>query len=286
MLIKLFEKFWPLKKVSEPSVRDTIEELIEENEVGEASLDPEEKMLLTNILNLRDLSAEDVMVPRADIAAIPVHIDYREILSKLTKIQHARIPVYKETLDETIGFVHVKDIFHHSNQEASFDLKTITQNVLFIAPSMRLLDLLLQMKITRTPLALVVDEYGGIDGLVTTWDIIKKFLGDLTTPDQFPLEHKMTRLGDKSIIVDARWPLVELEKEFNISLPDEEKDEIETVGGLVFYLAGHIPGKCEIIKHPSGFIFEILEVDPRRIKKLRIYKSKGQEDHGGSSQDS
>lgn len=280
MIRKFFHKLWPFGKADEPSVRDTIEELIEETEEGEASLDPEEKTLLTNILNLRNLTAEDVMVPRADIAAVPVDISYDVLSLKLSEMHNTRILVYRGTLDEILGFIHIKDVLDYKSGNNAFDLNSIIQEALFIAPSMRLLDLLLQIKITRIPIALVVDEYGGVDGLVTTWDIIKVFLGDLSTPNAKDPQPEFTRLSDNSIMVDARFSLEDLSKEFPLSLTEEEQDEIDTVGGLVFYLAGRVPAKCEIVKHSSGLTFEVIEVDPRRIKKVRIYKSKNQEENG------
>ena len=284
MLSDFFKRLWPWAKQTEASVRDTIEELIEESGDGEDSLDPEEKTLLTNILNLRDVCAEDVMVPRADIKAIPIDISYEDLASKLSSIRNTRIPVYRGTLDEVVGIIHVKDVLEYAGAPTTFDCRKIMQDVLFISPSMRLLDLLLQMKVTKLPMALVVDEYGGVDGLITTWDVIKEFLGDLSTVHEQETDPKFTRLSDQSMMADARLPLETLVNECSIQLTEEEMDEIDTVGGLVFSIAGHIPAMHEVIKHPSGVTFEVLEVDPRRIKKVRIYKSKREEESANETE--
>ena len=272
-------KFWPFKKSIEPSVRDTIEGLIEEDEQGEDSLDPEEKTLLTNILNLRDISTGDIMIPRADIKAISGDIHYEDLRDKLSSIHSTRIPVYRGTLDDAMGYIHVKDILEYAGTASTFNCHKILKDILFVAPSMRLLDLLLQMKVTRIPMALVVDEYGGVDGLITTWDIIDKLLGDLSTSNTLDPTPQITRLSDQSIIADGRLPIETLKQEFSVNFQENELEEIETVGGLVFALAGRIPDKCELIKHPSGMTFEVLEVDARRVKKVRIFNPTPQTDH-------
>lgn len=283
MIKDFFQKLWTFKRTGEGSVRNTIEELIEGNEEGEASLDPEEKTLLTNILNLRDICVWDIMVPRADIQAVPLDISYEMLSGKLSTLHHTRIPVFRETLDEVQGFIHVKDILEFSASPSAFECRKILRDILFVSPSMRLLDLLLQMKVASLPLALVVDEYGGIDGLVTTWDIIKEFLGDLSTDSEEQNRPELTRLSDHSILTEGRLPLEILHKEFSIKFKKEDSDDVETVGGLIFSLLGRIPAKHELIKHPKGLTFEILDVDPRRIKKVRIYHSKLLLPHENSS---
>lgn len=285
MLDQLLRKFWPFHKPEEPSVRDTIEELIEETEEGEESLDPEEKTLLTNILNLRDVTAADIMVPRADIKAIPVDMSYKDLTVKLSSIHNTRFPVYRGTLDDVIGYIHVKDILEYGGLNSDqFKCEKIVKDILFIAPSMRLLDLLLQMKVSRIPMAIVVDEYGGVDGLITTWDIITELLGDLSTvvDHQTPLE--LVRVTDHVYIADGRLPLETLVKEFSLSLQEEGSDEIETLGGFVSTIAGRVPAKNEIIRHSSGLTFEVLEADSRRVRKVRIVNGSHQnlqlEPHG------
>lgn len=279
MILDFLRKLWPFNKPVEPSVRDTIEELIEESEEGESSLDPEEKTLLTNILNLRNLTAEDIMVPRADIHAVPIDIKYHELKNKMASIHNTRLPVYRGTLDDVIGYIHVKDILEYTGAPETFKCEKILKDVLFVAPSMRLLDLLLQMKVTRVSLALVVDEYGGVDGLITTWDIIDEFLGDLNTFENLNAPPEFTRLSDNSYIADARLPVDILMKEFALPLQDGELDEIETLGGLVFALAGRVPARSEVIKHPSGLTFEVLEADARRVRKIRIFTSHDSGNH-------
>jgi magnesium and cobalt transporter len=252
------------------SVRKTITSLIQESPKEESSLNEEERILLSNTLSLRDLTVDDVMIPRADIVAIPHDIPFKELTKLISEKPFTRFPVYHTTLDDVLGYIHAKDIAIWSKTK-DFDVRKILQQVLFVPPSMRLLDLLLQMRSTQIPMALIVDEYGGIDGLVTSWDIIREVLGDLQDGHTPEISAQLTRENSRTYVVDARLLIQDLEEEIGAILTDEERGEdIDTVGGLVMYITGRVPGQKEVIKHNSGVLFEILDASPRRVTKVRI----------------
>ena len=253
------------------SVRETITELIQESpQEGSSSLNIEERTLLSNVLRLRDMSVDDVKIPRADIIAISVDIKFTELIKLISETPFTRLPVYHHTLDDLLGHIHVKDIALHA-KNSDFNIRNIIQQVLFVPPSMRLLDLLLQMRSTQIPMAYVVDEYGGVEGLVTSWDIIREILGDLQDDHTPEISSQITSLDDGTYIIDARLLVEDLEERVGKILTDEERQEdIETVGGLIMYLAGRVPDRKEVISHSSGIEFEVLEASPRSITRLRL----------------
>jgi len=265
------------------SVRDRVEELIERREErGEAAgatsgrddLDPHERALLSNVLRLRGITAYDIMVPRADIMAMPADYTLDQAIELIQKDGHSRYPVYRESLDDIIGMVHIKDVFAavgRSNGEKPFDLTAILRKPLFVVPSIPVLDLLLQMRQARMHMALVVDEYGGIDGLVTIEDLVETIVGDISDEHDDDSAPQMTELPDGTIDLDARTPVELFEAKFGQVLTEEERAaDIDTVGGLVFTLAGRVPAKGELVSHPSGLEILVLEADPRRIRRLRV----------------
>lgn len=268
-LKQFFRRFF---RNDDASVRETLEELIEEIHEIEPSIDSGERALLGNVLNLRDLTAQNVMVPRADIVAVSHKMSAADVLATMTRTGLSRIPVYKDNLDDIIGMIHMKDMLAWCQNKGEFKIRHMLREVLFISPSMRTLDLLLQMRESGTKLALVVDEYGGIDGLVSFYDLIEEIIGDIQSAhDQIPTMH-IQKLPDGNLIVDARYSLVELESYLNIKLITKamEEDEIETLGGLVATLAGHVPVPGELIQHNTGFEFEIIDADPRRVKRVLL----------------
>jgi CBS domain containing-hemolysin-like protein len=254
------------------TLRDTIEELIEESETeGDSPISEDESALLRNILKLRNLTAYDVMVPRADIAAVPADVELRDLVQIMSAKGHSRLPVYRETLDDVVGMVHIKDVLTCFVGEKPFDLKSILREVLFVAPSMRALDLLLQMRLSRIHMALVVDEFGGIDGLTTIEDVVEEIVGEIEDEHDVDQGPKMLARPDGSLIADARTTIEEFERRVGPVLSEEEREQdIDTLGGLVFALTGHVPTRGESITHPSGIVFEVLEADPRRVRRLRV----------------
>ena len=254
------------------TLRETIEEIIEETETeADAPISADESTLLRNILQLRNLTAYDVMVPRADIAAVPVDIELNDLVRVMSTKGHSRVPVYRETLDDVVGMVHIKDVLTFLTGDRPFDLKSILREVLFVAPSMRALDLLLQMRLARIHMALVIDEFGGIDGLTTIEDVVEEIVGEIQDEHDVEQGPKMLARPDGSLIADARTTIEEFERRVGPVLSEEEREQdIDTLGGLVFTLTGHVPTRGETVTHPSGIVFEVIEADPRRIKRLRI----------------
>jgi CBS domain containing-hemolysin-like protein len=268
-----------LRKREAESVRDRMEELIEAPERdGEdgthghaADLDPQERALLGNVLKLRGKSAVDVMVPRADIMAMPEDFTLEQAIRLIQRDGHSRYPVYRSQLDEIVGMVHIKDVFSAVGREGPFEMKAILRRPLFVVPSIPVLDLLLQMRQARIHMALVVDEYGGIDGLVTIEDLVETITGDISDEHDEDATPQMVEKPDGTIEVDARMPVELFESRLGVVLTEEERaSDIDTVGGLVFTLAGRVPAKGELVSHSSGLEFRVLEADPRRIRKLRV----------------
>ena len=259
-------------------LRKALEEIIEEigeNGTEEDSGPPiseDERVMLANMLKFRHLTVYDVMVPRADIVAVPAESSLEELVDVIKAAGHSRLPIFQETLDDVIGLVHVRDLMPWLSKPESFKLSKITRDVLFVAPSMRVLDLLLEMRRSRIHLALVVDEFGGIDGLITIEDLVEEIVGEIEDKHDVAVGPKLIRGSDGSLLADARTSIEEFEEEVGAILTDEEREEdIDTLGGLVFWLADRVPGRGELISHPeSGVSFEVVQADPRRIKRLRV----------------
>lgn len=254
------------------SVREALEELIEDREDSEVPIDDNERLLLGNILHLRDVTAYDVMVPRADIVAVEARTPLKELLELFVKLGHSRLPVYRSTLDDVIGMVHIKDVLAASQIDKPFHLHRIVRRVMFVSPSMRALDMLLEMRLKRIHMALVVDEYGGIDGLVTIEDVVEQIVGEIEDEHDRAVEPDMVVRADGVIEADARTPIEEFEDKVGAVLTEEEREDVDTLGGLVFFIAGRVPSRGELISHPSGLEFEVVDADPRRIKRLRVRK--------------
>lgn len=268
-----------LRGRSEPTLRESIAELMQEaaetpgpEEGGE--LDRQERALIANVLRLRGKQADDVMVPRADIVAMRADVTLEEALTLLRAEGHSRLPVYRESLDDVIGMVHIKDVFAYVGRADAFSLEKILRRPLLVAPQIPVLDLLLQMRQARMHLALVVDEYGGIDGLVTIEDLVEEIVGDISDEHDEIEGPLVIERADGAIDIDARLPVDDFEKRMGpILTEDERAADIDTVGGLVMTLAGRVPTRSEVIGHPSGIEFRILESDARRVRRLRVRRS-------------
>jgi magnesium and cobalt transporter len=252
-------------------LRDTIEEIIEEGAQPPEEISAPERALLRNIFKLRQLTAYDVMVPRADIVAVRHDISLADLVKLMTRDAHSRMPVYRESLDDVAGMVHIKDVLQFWGGERSFKLDDILRKVLFVAPSMHVLDLLLEMRKQRVHMALVVDEYGGIDGLVTIEDVVEEIVGEIEDEHDVDEGPHLVTLVDGSHVADARLPIAEFEAKVGPILTEDQRgSDIDTLGGLVVTQAGRLPARGEVIQHPSGFEFEVLEADPRRLKRLKV----------------
>lgn len=229
--------------------------------------------------NLRRLRVEDVSIPRVEITAVPADIGLDDLIAVFRESGNTRLPVYDGTLDSPIGLVHLKDVaLGHGFQSAAgeFNLRKMLRQILYAPPSMPIGVLLQKMQSERTHMALVIDEYGGVDGLVTIEDLIEQVIGEIE--DEHDVEEDSPWSHEKSgaYLALARAPLDEFEAEIGIKLLDAEEDEeIDTLGGLVFKLTGRVPARGEIVPHPSGAEFEVVDADARRIKRLRVRLPQG-----------
>ena len=258
------------------NLRESLEDVLEEEAGNDESLTGEELHKLRNLLGFKDVRVEDVMVPRADITAVDEKTSLEDLGGLFTESGHSRLPVYKQSLDHPIGMVHIKDlVVMLAGKAPKVPLKALIRDILFAPPSMPALDLLLRMQASRSHMALVVDEYGGTDGLVTIEDLIEEIVGEIEDEyDDQDGPQIVTRSGD-ILEAQARLPIDQLEEKLGITLVDEDED-IDTLGGLVFTLAGRVPQRGEMIIHKNGIEFEVRDADPRRIKTLRIRRKKVQ----------
>ena len=269
MVRALLSKLFPA--LSPPaSRRDELENLLAVPSADMASFDPHEEALLRNILGLQDLNASDVMIPRADIVSVSMLESFSEIIAQMTAANHSRLPVRRETLDDIVGIIHIKDVFAHLHAGEAPDIGTLLRPALFVAPTIRLLDLLHEMRLRRRHLALVVDEFGGVDGLITIEDLVEEIVGEIEDEHDQTVQPQMTFNEDGTILAEARLEVKELETLAGRLLEEDERDEIDTLGGLVCAVAGRVPGRGEVVRHPSGLQFEVIEGDPRRLSLLKI----------------
>jgi len=253
----------------EGSVLEVIEELIEEVDDDAMEIGADQGALIVNILKLHELTAEDVMVPRADIVAADIDSDIDELVDIMARDAHSRLPVYSKQLDNVVGFVHIKDVLVAVRGTSPIAVKDIVRDILFAAPSIHVLDLLLEMRARRTHMSIVVDEFGGVDGLVTIEDLVEEIVGEIE--DEHDTEGpSIVRRPDGSILADARTEIEELEKMVGKFATDEEREEIDTLGGIIFHLIDRVPRRHEVIAHPSGLEFEIVDADPRRVKRVCV----------------
>ncbi|HZH46188.1 MAG TPA: hemolysin family protein [Roseococcus sp.] len=264
----------------EESLRDRVEELIEAEreapgeETNGRTLDPHERALLSNVLKLRGATAYDVMLPRADIIALPVDLSFDQALDFIKREGHSRYPVYAGQLDDVVGMVHIKDIIAQLGRSEDFSLRAVLRKPLLVVPSVPVLDLLLRMRQERMHMALVVDEYGGIDGIITIEDLVETIVGDISDEHDELAAPQMTERAEGVLELDARTPVEAFEERMGQVLTEEERAaDIDTVGGLVFTLAGRVPARGEIFSHSSGLEFRVLDADARRIRRLRVRRT-------------
>ena len=261
----------------ESSIHESLEEMIEESDRETQDLSSQERLMLANLLRFGEISIADVMVPRADIVAVEEKTSLAELVALFREAQHSRLPLYRETLDDPLGMVHVKDVLALVETGAdgqmlwaNVNISKLKRDVLFVPASMPALDLLLRMQTTRIHLALVIDEYGGTDGLVSIEDLVEEIVGDIE--DEYDVEEapEILRQSDGSFIVNARTSLEDFKERAGVDVAFEDVGEdVDTLGGVVVAALGRVPGRGEVVSH-GDFEFEILEADPKRVKRLRI----------------
>ncbi len=268
---------------SAQTIRESLEEVIEESERQSPALSPQERVMLANLLKFGELRVDDVMVPRGDIIGVEEKSPLKELVVRFREAQHSRLPVYRETLDDPVGLIHIKDVLSllelgadGSMRLSDVPIAQIKRDIIFVPPSMRARDLLVKMQTTHIHLALVIDEYGGTDGLVSIEDLVEEIVGDIDDEHDIEESPQLREIGSGGYEADARLDLQDFKARTGIDLAlAESEEEIDTVGGLVVSLVGRVPERGEIIPHPSGYEFEILQADPRRIKLLRLRPSSG-----------
>jgi CBS domain containing-hemolysin-like protein len=284
------------------SLRADLEVVLAEGAPGETGFSPEERAMLRNILTLRARRIEDVMVPRADIIAVQKDLSLGELVKVFENAGHSRLVVYDETLDDSIGMVHIRDLIAFITARAAVDPQEnaarakplaaaldlgaidlsasladvkIMRTMLFVPPSMRAIDLLAKMQATRIHLALVIDEYGGADGLVSIEDIVELIVGDIADEHDEDEAPGIVRQADSSFVADARTSLEDVTatvgEDFDVGNATEDAD---TLGGYLVIKAGHVPVRGELVKGPPGYEIEVIDADPRRVKRARIFRSK------------
>jgi CBS domain containing-hemolysin-like protein len=258
----------------------------------DASAQPETEAtgeLVNQARAFQGLRVDDVMKPRADIIAIERGATFSELVARFVQAEHSRMPVYTETLDEPVGVVHIKDVFRllarktrkpKPDDQILMGRYQLVRNVLYVPPSMPAAELLSLMRARRTHMALVIDEFGGTDGLVTLEDLLEKLVGDIADEHDEESDGGLNPIVEdaEGWIVDGRTPLEELEQAIGEGVdlaPEDLDEEIETVAGLVNALAGRVPQRQERIDHPDGYAIEVLSADPRRVKRVRVRRASG-----------
>ena len=259
---------------SEPTLREEIEDAIDEAEDSSpvaGDLSPAERQMLRNLLHFGEQTAGEIAVTRGDIMAVPSDISFDQLVQAFADAGHSRLPVYGESLDQVIGMVHIKDVFI-ANVDPSRErsLKALMREPLFVPESMGVIELLARMRSQRVHLAIIVDEFGGTEGLVTIEDVVEEIVGDIEDEHDEAEAGMLTMLEDGLWEADARVELEELAQTADPRLSSDE-DEVDTLGGLIFLLAGHIPAKGESVTHPSGWKLEAVDSDPRRIIRVRLH---------------
>jgi CBS domain containing-hemolysin-like protein len=255
------------------SLRDSIKDVIDEKSNEESQnidLSSKEKSILSNILSINKLKADDVMIPRASIVAISQDSSFQNIIDTIDKESHSRMPVFRKDLDDVLGMIHIKDIIKFSGSNHNdFNIKKIMREVLFVPPTMPVMNLLLKMQATKLHMALVIDEHGGTDGLITIEDVIEEIVGEIEDEHDKDDDFNFKKIDSNTFEAKADMTLDDFNHESNLSIVEEN---VDTLGGYIFSKINRVPYAGEVIKVDNAYQFEIIEADPRKIKKIRIFK--------------
>jgi CBS domain containing-hemolysin-like protein len=257
---------------TDSSLRDALEEYIQATpEEGTADITLHERLMLANVLKIRDLRVVDVMIPRASIVGVEANATRDDLLHLLADKQYSRLPVYRRTLDDVIGTLHIKDILAHLARNEDFTIQNLVRPVPVVSPTLPISDLIMQMRENRKHMVMVVDEHSGIDGLVTIGDVIETIFGEISDEYDVSADDMVTIRPDGTLLVDTRLTLEDFERRFGSFFTNDEREENDTINGLVFSLAGHVPARGEIIRHPSTPLkFEVIDSDARRVYRVRV----------------
>ena len=273
MINKIFNKNIFKKKSSNNSLKQSIETVLDSDLKDAEGISKHERLMLLNILKINDIRSSDIMIPRADIGAVEVNDSFEKVLEVFIKEAHSRVPVYDKNLDNIIGMVHIKDLVNFQNlkrSETNF-LRDLKRDILEIPPSMPVLDLLLKMQMTRLHMGIVIDEYGCTDGLITIEDVIEEITGEIEDEHDEKNLPMLIKSSANTYEASARVSIDELQNVTNIEfIVSNENEDIDTLGGLIFAIAGRVPQRGEIIQHDSGTTFEIKDADPMKIKSVKV----------------
>ncbi len=269
---------WFREKVAgkpEGTLKEMIAEALDEDSEANDALSDDEKNLLKNMIHFGELTVNDIMVPRTDILAVSADADVEEWKRYVIDIGHTRIPVYEESLDKVTGFVHVKDLFLHVASDLPFDINRVLRELLFVPPSMRIVDLLMKMRVSGCHIAIVVDEYGGTDGLVTMEDLFEELVGEIQDEHDSMPTHLLHWISEHVLEVDARARIEDVEEALKetFSVGTDHEAEYDTLGGFIFSNLGRVPAKGEVMKVNAHLKIEIIAADPRRVRQVRILRS-------------
>jgi CBS domain containing-hemolysin-like protein len=259
----------------EATLRDQIEEVIESHE-GEApavgDLSPIERQMLKNLLHFGESTVADIAVTRGDIIAVPSTASFEQLVAAFAEAGHSRMPVFDGSLDSVVGMIHLKDVYtlHVTGAPPPPDIRELMRAPLYVPESMGVLDLLARMRAERTHLAIVVDEFGGTEGLVTIEDVVEEIVGEIEDEHDEQLSAMLIPLEDGIWEADARAELEDVAETIDARLANVEED-VDTLGGLALVLAGHVPQLGEILHHPSGWRLEVTDCDARRVSRLRLH---------------
>lgn len=269
---KLFKKMDFMSSDKKETLRENIFSVLDKKENIE-NISRQERLMLRNVLKINEITARDIMIPRANISAVEIGGSINEVLEIFLKEAHSRAPIFENNLDNVTGMIHIKDLLKYQNnlenQPTVNFLYSIKKEIIKIPPSMPILDLLMKMQLTRLHMAIVIDEYGGTDGLLTIEDVIEEITGEIEDEHDQQNVPMLIKTGHKSFEASARVEVTDFEKLIGFSLI-KNGEEIETLGGLIFSITGRVPQRGELIKHETGLMFEILDADPRKIKTLKI----------------
>lgn len=271
---KFFKKISKNTAVSElTSIENEVAEIIEEHDPKGVHVSTEERNMLYNIFGINERKVDDIMVNRSDIFAVEENIGFEELRKLIVEKEHTRVPVYKSSMDNVSGFLHAKDLFSIISEEnRTFCISDFMREALFVPPSMKILDLLVKMRKRRTHIAIVLDEYGGTEGLVTLEDIVEEIVGDIEDEHDEVEVPEVLEIRSDTIEVNARVGIEVIEEKFNVQLKVDKEEDFDSVGGFVFSLLERVPKKGEIIRHSSGIELKVIESSPSKIHRLLIVK--------------
>ena len=266
-----------LKPSGRENIKDVLEDLIEDNGNGTEKIDDGTKNIFKNVINLNNKCIEDVMVPRADIDAVSIETTLNDLVNFIDKTKHSRIPVFENNLDKVLGMIHIRDLFENiyqknTKKKSTKIAKKMIRKILFSSPSMKVIDLLLKMRSEQIHMAIVIDEFGGTNGIVTIEDLVEEIVGEIKDEHDFEEVDEIKKISKKSFEISARISLEEFEKRLSVKLNIDERDEIDTLGGFIFFLLGRIPGRGEVVSYKKNIEFTIIEADTRRIKRILVTK--------------